>query len=68
MMILWFTGVCTALLAFLCGLAPLILVITGKGSLIPASYPLHYCDFGLAIFITAFLFTVTPLTNEVGED
>lgn len=68
MMILWFSGVCTALLAYICALAPFILVITGKGELLPSAYPMRYCDLGLAAFITAFLFTVTPLTNEVGEN
>ncbi|MBO4445459.1 MAG: hypothetical protein J5782_00750 [Clostridia bacterium] len=65
MWILWFTGVMGALLAFICALAPVILVITGKGDLIPDKYPVRYCDLGLGLFISAFLFTVTPLTNEV---
>ncbi|MCR4747083.1 MAG: hypothetical protein K5836_01275 [Clostridiales bacterium] len=65
MWILWFTGVMTALMAFICALAPLVLVITGKGEMIPDAYPVRYCDFGLALFTSAFLFTVTPLTNEV---
>lgn len=65
---LWFSGICTSLLAFVCALAPFILVITGKGSLIPSAYPMRYCDLGLALFTCSFLFTVTPLTNEVGED
>lgn len=67
MWILWFTGVMAALLALICSLAPVILVITGKGDLIPEKYPVRYCDLGLGLFISAFLFTVTPLTNEVGE-
>lgn len=65
MWLLWFTGVMAALMAYICALAPLLLVITGKGSMIPDAYPVRYCDFGLALFISAFLFTVTPLTNEV---
>ncbi|MBR5977297.1 MAG: hypothetical protein IK046_05865, partial [Clostridia bacterium] len=65
MWILWFTGVMGALLAFICALAPVILAITGKGDLIPDKYPVRYCDLGLGLFISAFLFTVTPLTNEV---
>ncbi|MBQ3897109.1 MAG: hypothetical protein II742_01265 [Clostridia bacterium] len=67
MWILWFTGVMAALMAFICSLAPIILAITGKGDMIPAAYPVRYCDFGLALFISAFLFTVTPLTNEVDK-
>lgn len=68
MKLLWFSGVSAALLAFICALAPFLLVITGKGELIPNAYPMRYCDLGLALFITSFLFTVTPLTNEVGEN
>lgn len=67
MWILWFTGACATLLSYTCALAPFILTITGKGSLIPDAYPLHFCDLGIALFITSFLFTVTPLTNEVED-
>lgn len=68
MEIIWFTGVMTSLLSFICAFAPLVLMITGKGNLIPADYPLNFADLGLAFFSTSFLFTVTPLTSEVSED
>ena len=67
MWIFWFTGTCAALFAYVAALAPFILVITGKGNLIPAAYPLQFSDLGLALFITSFLFTVTPLTADVEE-
>lgn len=68
MEIIWFTGVLVSLLSFICAGAPLILMITGKGNLIPANYPLNFADLGLALFSTSFLFTVTPLTSEVSEN
>ena len=68
MEIIWFTGVLVSLVSFICAFAPLILLITGKGNLIPDKYPLNFADLGLAFFSTSFLFTITPLTNEIGED
>ncbi len=68
MWIFWFSGTCAAFFGFVTALAPLILIITGKGSLIPSAYPFNLADLTMAIFITSFLFTVTPLTSEVDED
>lgn len=68
MWLFWFSGTCAAFFGFVTGLAPLIMIIVGKGSVLPSAYPFNLSDLTLSIFITAFLFTVTPLTSEVNEE
>lgn len=62
MWLLWFSGISGAFIGFICGLAPIILLIIGKSDYIPVNYPVRYSDLGFSMFATAFLFSVMPRT------
>jgi len=62
MWILWFSGTAGSFMGFVCALAPLVLIATGKGNLIPDKYPLEYTDIAFAAFATGTLLANMPRT------
>ncbi|MBO7690871.1 MAG: hypothetical protein J6T14_08600 [Clostridia bacterium] len=62
MWLFFFGGITAAFLGFVCALAPFILILTGKASLIPPSRPMQYVDLAFAIFATCALFNAMPKT------
>ena len=68
MWILWFSGASGLFLAFVSALAPLSLVITGHSDLLPADYPIQYCDLAFGLFATATLMSNMPRTINTKTD
>lgn len=62
MWLLWFSGVSGTFLGLVCGLAPLVLVITGKGDMLAPKYPLQLTDLFFAAFALCTLFKNMPRT------
>lgn len=62
MWLFFFGGITAAFLGYVCALAPFILILTGKGDLIPESRPMQYVDLAFAIFATCALFNAMPKT------
>lgn len=62
MWLFFFGGITAAFLGYVCALAPFILLITGKGSLIPPTRPFQPVDLAFAIFATTALFNAMPKT------
>lgn len=62
MWILWFSGTAGAFIGLVCALAPLVLIATGKGNLIPEKYPLEYTDLAFAAFAIGTLLSNMPRT------
>lgn len=67
MWLFFFGGITTAFLGYVCALAPFMLLLTGRGDLIPESRPLQWVDLGMAIFATTALFNAMPKTVGVNS-
>ncbi len=67
MWLYFFGGITAAFLAFVCALAPFMLILTGRGELIPDSRPMQYVDLAFAIFATCALFNAMPKTVGVNS-
>lgn len=67
MWLFFFGGVTGAFFAYVCALAPFMLILTGRGSLIPESRPMQYADLAFAIFATCALFNAMPKTVGVNS-
>lgn len=62
MWLFFFGGITGAFLGYVCALAPFMLILTGRGDLIPDSRPMQYVDLTFAIFATCALFNAMPKT------
>lgn len=62
MWLFFFGGITAAFLGYVCALAPFILIVTGRGDLIPDTRPMQYVDLAFAIFATCALFNAMPKT------
>lgn len=60
-------GITAAFLGFVCALPPAILLLTGRGHLIPATRPFQLVDLTFAIFATCALFNAMPKTVGVNS-
>ena len=67
MWLFFFGGITAAFLGYVCALAPFILILTGKGDLIPESRPMQYVDLAFAIFATCALFNAMPKTVSLNS-
>lgn len=67
MWLFFFGGITAAFLGYVCALAPFILILTGRGDLIPASRPMQYVDLAFAIFATWALFNAMPKTVDLNS-
>ncbi|MBR5753950.1 MAG: hypothetical protein IKX83_05650 [Clostridia bacterium] len=67
MWLYFFGGISAAFLAYVCALAPFMLILTGRGELIPDSRPMQYVDLAFAIFATCALFNAMPKTVGVNS-
>lgn len=64
MWLFFFGGITAAFLGFVCALAPFILILTGRGDLLPETRPMQYVDLAFAIFTTCALFNAMPKTVD----
>ena len=67
MWLFFFGGITGAFLGYVCALAPFMLILTGRGDLIPDSRPMQYADLTFAIFATCALFNAMPKTVNVNS-
>lgn len=67
MWLYFFGGITAAFLGYVCALAPFMLILTGRGDLIPESRPMQYVDLAFAIFATCALFNAMPKTVGVNS-